>query len=548
MREFLVHELSTGIQKIPYTLSEFYGDYINFVLIQHLRANRFNYAPKHYRWNIGSALDRLAKAAYLHTVKGTPITEASLNKMMAELKEPAKENVKDRDEDDLGFRAFGLFEQDDGTKGFHFKETMIEEYLVAHYHFMECLRKVTAGKLNKVVTSTMKESMKMLPKTANIWRMTFGLLNSDVNLRDAQAPILKAIIQEAKKNLMTPCDITTLCIESIYESQNAGELAKLLDEFTLNQTVNFSNVHVPPARLPYTITAVGYLVRASPSVYGLHLNKFGLTAENVSLLADPVNAISDNNLQVMNLSSNNLGPTGIRRLQRFIVKASLLTHVDLSDCQIGNSGAALLSEFFMCLPMRYLRLSNNNIGDKGLINMVPNLKYAPTLEWLDMAGNLLTDKSVICLGKALPCLPNLRNLDLQRNKIGDEGADAISRQLSRLNRVTHLMLAQNLIGQSGASALAGHCWTTKSLRHVNLSLNNIPEEGILSLRKAVDDHGTLQIQVAGQEAGVHEGSMGTPAVLQKESKQPFLHFNYPFSCDISSFPSLQYFPSLFASD
>ena len=47
------------------------------------------------------------------------------------------------------------------------------------------------------------------------------------------------------------------------------------------------------------------------------------------------------------------------------MKATLLTHLDLSDCQIGGMGLALLSEFFMCLPLRYLRVSDNDINDKG---------------------------------------------------------------------------------------------------------------------------------------------------------------------------------------
>lgn len=70
-------------------------------------------------------------------------------------------------------------------------------------------------------------------------------------------------------------------------------------------------------------------------------------------------------VQVLNLSHNPMGHRGMRKLQRFIVKATLLTHLDIADCQIGGAGLALLSEFFMCLPLRYLRVSDNDINDKG---------------------------------------------------------------------------------------------------------------------------------------------------------------------------------------
>lgn len=45
-------------------------------------------------------------------------------------------------------------------------------------------------------------------------------------------------------------------MEAIYESQNAGELSDLLDEFTLNQTINYANVPVIKQRYLYTIRLV----------------------------------------------------------------------------------------------------------------------------------------------------------------------------------------------------------------------------------------------------------------------------------------------------
>jgi hypothetical protein len=145
----------------------------------------------------------------------------------------------------------------------------------------------------------MRDSMKKLPATGDIWRVTFGLLNMDASTRSVQKYLLEEIIEESKRaDTVTSFDITALCVESIYESQNIGDMAELIDEFTLNETINYSNVHIMAARYPYTIHAVGYLVRASPEIYGLHMSNFNLNEERINLLADPVNAVSDNNLQV----------------------------------------------------------------------------------------------------------------------------------------------------------------------------------------------------------------------------------------------------------
>ena len=69
--------------------------------------------------------------------------------------------------------------------------------------------------------------------------------------------------------------------------------------------------------------------------------------------------------QVLNISRNSLGREGMVRLQRFIVKATFLTHLDMSECELGCGGVAILSEYFMCLPLVYLNLADNEIGDKG---------------------------------------------------------------------------------------------------------------------------------------------------------------------------------------
>ena len=69
---------------------------------------------------------------------------------------------------------------------------------------------------------------------------------------------------------------------------------------------------------------------------------------------------------MLNLSRNALGVSGMRKLQRFIVKASFLTHLDMSGCELGCDGVSVLSEYFMCLPLVYLNLARNQVADKGI--------------------------------------------------------------------------------------------------------------------------------------------------------------------------------------
>ena len=303
---FLEHEVSNHPDaRIPYNMSDFYGDYLDYVIIKELREQRNLYAPKHYRWNIRDTVDRISKVAYLHYVRNVKISETLLKKVLAVPKEkPILHGKDESDPEDFEFRTFGLFEKESTDLGhtlYKFKESMVLEYLVAHYQALECLRKVAKGKSaeESIMSTALRDSMRRLPATGDIWRITFGLLNMDQSTREVQKALLEELIEETKNNEhMTSFDITSLCVESIFESQNVGDLAQLIDEFTLNETVNYSNIKLQTARYMYTIHAAGYLVRSSPDVYGLHMANFNLNEERLTLLADPVNAVSDNNLQV----------------------------------------------------------------------------------------------------------------------------------------------------------------------------------------------------------------------------------------------------------
>ncbi|KAK2168659.1 hypothetical protein LSH36_15g13043 [Paralvinella palmiformis] len=521
LQEFIDYELAHGSHNtIPYTMTDFFSDYLSFSVVRYLSKNRGRYGKRHFRFNISDIQNNLAKLAYINAIRELKLTENMIMKILPAMEEPDNDDKKKKQTEkekspklDLEFRTFGILErEDDPLKGicYVFHELCIRDYLVALFLANECQRKVKAGREGfHLISSTMRDSMRKLPATGDIWRMTFGVMAGSQQTKDIFQAVLKELVEVAKLlATMSPFEITNMCVEAVYESQNAGTMADLLEDFTLNQTIRYSDEYLAPPRLPYAVSAVGYLVRSSGNVYGVHMSQFGLGPKNIGMLADPVNDVSDNNLQVLNLSRNPLGSQGMKGLLRFLVKATLLTHLDLGRCELGNPGVALLGEFFMCMPLRYLRLSENKVGDAGVRRMVRCFKYIPTLEWLDLSENNITDKGAKLIGEALPSVPYLRSLDLRRNQIGDEGAEVISLNMERLKQVTQLMLSENRIGEKGASKLSSHVWKTKSLRYVNLALNNIPEEGIMGLRKAAKDHGELQITVSSDTPGTADNEEG----------------------------------------
>lgn len=603
--DFVDYSLRNGNSGfVPYTLTEFYGEYLSFSVVRFLQKDRRRFQQRNLLWDIDSTIGRLARLAYLSKIKGTAITKRRLLRILfperrrdddtlrllewklgsfglleevveaekGTARKPTFVGLKSRKVERLNFiddsidfndKKYGNDEDDDDgdddensekadftgqkekkqgrwlaitgrlkrkssakepeqskienittrsivNKGvgvdnekqreaglnYRFRESGVEEFLVAKYHFDQFVRKCISSDGIVALTPSMRRSVRKLPSTGAIWRMTLGLLGKSDRTAALIRGVVSEIIEECKLGgRMTPVDITALCVEAVYESANASNLAEILEEFTFNQSISYSSANASiwsRHRLPYAVSAVGYLVRTSATVYGLHLAYLQLDSNTVAMLADPVNAVSDNHLQVLNLSGNfELGASAVRRLMRFLVKASHLTHLDLAGCLIGDQGLRLLAEFFECWPLQFLRVSSNAITDVGIPSLTRNFKYVPTLEWLDLSDNRISDRTAAILAAALPVLPRLRSLDLRRNQLGDFGTDVLTRGLDRLRRIRSLVLAENQIGERGASALARNLWKTKSLRYVNVSLNNIPSSTIVGLRRAASSGSTL---------------------------------------------------------
>ena len=287
-------------------MTEFYHDYVAWLVERFLK----KHLHRHRQYiDTNEVIRKLSKLAFANFVQGARITENMVCRVMNPAFKvlEAQMHLMVKKPYEVEFKTFGLLTKDIAVNRrqlYHFKEALVCEYLVARYILGEYLKRMKPHSPSKtgILTSPIYACLKCLPATGDVWRMVFALLNDDTNTRDLQGPALSELIDISKRvEGMNSFDVTSLCIEAIYESKNAALLTDHIHEFTLNETINYSSAFVPRSRRLYAVSAVGYFVRASDSVYGLHLSNFGLTPERVDYLADPVNEVSDNHLQVRGL-------------------------------------------------------------------------------------------------------------------------------------------------------------------------------------------------------------------------------------------------------
>ena len=178
------------------------------------------------------------------------------------------------------------------------------------------------------------------------------------------------------------------------------------------------------------------------------------------------------NLQLLDLSSNQIGYAGLKKLARHLPAS--LKSLNLSFNKIKYAGLKELAKHFPVM-LQSLDLSGNNIGDAGIKKLAKH--FPASLQSLDLRYNNIGDAGIKKLAKHLPA--GLKSLDLGSNKIGDAGIKKLAKHLPA--SLQSLSLRWIKIGDAGIKELAKHLPVT--LQSLDLSGNNIGDAGLKELAK-----------------------------------------------------------------
>lgn len=402
-----VVKVMRGDLPIPSTLTQFYRSYFEDQLKDFFSVLSHSDAKKVDSDNVDEILDKLGKLAFDDVVKQKHVTRKVVKKMF-----------KNVDINDVPLVTYGLLHEDDKGLKYLFKEPILQEYLMARYQFRLVLKKLQKGSTNK---RDLYDSVYMIPNTADAWCVMFGMMSDNDQTVPVQKKLLAHVIRKMKKSaIVKPKDITIFCLQVVFETKNKGDVASILDLFTRNETVDLVSLALPPQKIAYYLSALGFIVETT-KMYGLQIEEFQMTESSIGLLTDPANEVSDNNLQFLSLSGNPLGSHGVRRLQPFLVKASLLTWLDLSSCQLRNSGVMHFCYIIECMPLIWLNLADNEITDKGSDILASHLRLCPTMREFSLANNRITDCGADGLARAIEDLPEIMKVILIGNEIGEDG-------------------------------------------------------------------------------------------------------------------------------
>ena len=168
-----------------------------------------------------------------------------------------------------------------------------------------------------------------------------------------------------------------------------------------------------------------------------------------------------------------------------------LTEVDLSDFIAGRPEAEaieVMNIFSSALEgcvLRYLNLSNNAMGEKGVRAFGSLLRSQKNLEELYLMNDGISEEAARAVCELIPSTEKLRVLHFHNNMTGDEGALAIAEMVKCSPALEDFRCCSTRVGSEGGVAVAEALGTCTHLKKLDLRDNMFGVEAGVALSKAI---------------------------------------------------------------
>jgi Leucine-rich repeat (LRR) protein len=166
----------------------------------------------------------------------------------------------------------------------------------------------------------------------------------------------------------------------------------------------------------------------------------------------------------------------------------LLQHHGLKDSDVLCLSAAIA----MNRSLTHLDLSDNQVGDRGAIALANAFVHNSTISTLFLGSARIGCDGGEAWGKALGINTGIRHLEMQANRLGDKACSFIIGALTSNKHIHTLNLADNQLGIKSASALRDAFEHNTTLRTLDLSWNHIRPQDLSVLLQGLRANTSLK--------------------------------------------------------
>ncbi|KAF9686963.1 hypothetical protein SADUNF_Sadunf02G0044700 [Salix dunnii] len=198
-------------------------------------------------------------------------------------------------------------------------------------------------------------------------------------------------------------------------------------------------------------------------------------------------ALEGCNLRYLNLSNNALGEKGVRAFGKLLKTQNNLEELYLINDGISEEAARAVCELIPSTEkLKVLHFHNNMTGDEGAVAIAEMVKRSTVLEDFRCSSTRVGLEGGVALAEALGSCNHLRKLDLRDNMFGVGAAIALSKSLSAFADLTEVYLSYLNLEDEGAEALANalkEC--APSLEVLDMAGNDITAKGASSFAACI---------------------------------------------------------------
>ncbi|XP_010936919.1 RAN GTPase-activating protein 1 [Elaeis guineensis] len=160
-------------------------------------------------------------------------------------------------------------------------------------------------------------------------------------------------------------------------------------------------------------------------------------------------------LRYLNLSDNALGEKGVRAFGALLKSQNSLEELYVMNDGISEEAAKALNELVPSTEkIKILHFHNNMTGDEGAAAISQILKRSPALEDFRCSSTRVASEGGIALSEALEACTHLKKLDLRDNIFGVDAGIALSKTVGKLAGLTEVYLSYLNLEDEGAVAIA----------------------------------------------------------------------------------------------
>lgn len=209
--------------------------------------------------------------------------------------------------------------------------------------------------------------------------------------------------------------------------------------------------------------------------------------EALEVMAIFSSALEGSNLRYLNLSNNALGEKGVRAFAGLLKSQHNLEELYLMNDGISEEAARAVCEIIPSTDrLRVLQFHNNMTGDEGATAISELVKHSPLLEDFRCSSTRVGSEGGVALAEALGSCTSLKKLDLRDNMFGVESGIALSKVLPRFSDLTEIYLSYLNLEDEGSVALANALTkSVPSLEVLEMAGNDITAEAAPALAACV---------------------------------------------------------------